>query len=210
MARYVDLDDLDPGDIRDALTMSTAEIEDVLTFGEGLEDLLVGEVLESSKHPDADKLTLTKVNVGGPETLSIVCGAPNVKKGQKVVVIQPGQTLPDGTRIKKTKIRGQASMGMICSERELRLSDEHEGIIVLAPGAKVGKRYIDQADVVDHVLEIDIDPGAGLRSDTRPGNAWRHEDRPIASFGSDDPRPLGRWQGPPGHPADRRHRAAPD
>ena len=155
LSRYVDLDDLEPGDIRDALTMSTAEIEEVTTFGEGLEELLVGEVLETSKHPDADKLTLTKVAVGGPETISIVCGAPNVKKGQKVVVVQPGQALPDGTRIKRTKIRGQASMGMICSERELRLSDEHEGIIVLPPGAKVGKRYIDQVDIVDHVLEID-------------------------------------------------------
>jgi len=155
LRRYVNLDDLSPEEIRDALTMSTAEIEDVTTFAGGLEDLVVGEVLETNKHPDADKLTLCKVDVGGSETLSIVCGAPNVKKGQKVVVIQPGRALPDGTRIKKTKIRGQVSMGMICSERELGLSEEHEGIIVLDKGSKVSKRYIDQVDVTDHVLEID-------------------------------------------------------
>ena len=106
LSRYVDLSDLSPQEIRDALTMSTAEIEDVTTFAGGLEDFLVGEVLQTDKHPDADKLTLCKVAVGDAEPLSIVCGAPNDKKGQKVVVIQPGQVLPDGTRIKKAKIRG--------------------------------------------------------------------------------------------------------
>lgn len=155
LSRYVDLDGLSPEEIRDHLTMSTAEIEDVIPFAGGLEDLVVGEVLETQKHPDADKLTLCQVTVGGAETLSIVCGAPNVETRQKVVVVQPGHVLPDGTRIKKTKIRGQVSMGMICSERELGLSDEHEGIIVLDAGSRVGKRYIDQVDVTDHVLEID-------------------------------------------------------
>ncbi|MHC5072261.1 MAG: YtpR family tRNA-binding protein, partial [Planctomycetota bacterium] len=155
LSRYVDLSDLSPEEIRDALTMSTAEIEEVLTFGGGLQDLVVGEVVEKNKHPDADKLTVCKVDAGGSEALSIVCGAPNVEKGQKVVVVQPGQVLPDGSRIKKTKIRGQVSMGMICSERELGLSEEHEGIIVLAKGCKVGKRYIDQVEITDHVLEID-------------------------------------------------------
>lgn len=155
LGRYVDLDDLSPGELRNHLTLSTAEIEEVEEFGAGLEDLVVGHVVESGRHPNADKLSLNSVDVGEGEPLSIVCGAPNIAAGQKVVVIRPGSTLPDGTKIKKTKIRGAESFGMICSERELGLSEDHGGIMVLDGKTKVGKRFVDAVPVRDHVLEID-------------------------------------------------------
>lgn len=155
LGRYVDLDDQTPEQVRNDLTLSTAEIEEIEEFGAGLEDLVVGHVIESGRHPNADKLSLNSVDVGDGEPLSIVCGAPNVAAGQKVVVIRPGSTLPDGTKIKKSKIRGTESFGMICSESELGLSEDHDGIIVLSDKAVVGKRFVDTVPVRDHVLEID-------------------------------------------------------
>jgi phenylalanyl-tRNA synthetase beta chain len=155
LSRYVDLADQSPEAIRDALTMSTAEIEEIAAFGGGLEDLVVGQVLTRDKHPDADKLSVTTVDVGVGEPVQIVCGAPNVAAGQRVVVIQPGSTLPDGTKIKKSKIRGEVSLGMICSERELGLSEEHDGIIVLDKDYSPGVAFDRVMSVQDHVLEVD-------------------------------------------------------
>jgi len=168
LGRYVDLEGLDPSEVAEDLTRSTAEIEAVLSFGDSLEKILVGEVVEHGKHPGADKLSLCKVDIGGPETLSIVCGAPNVARGQKVAVVRPGVRLPDGTKIKKGKIRGEVSMGMICSERELGLSDEHEGILVLDPKAPVGRPLPEVLPVRDTLLEIDN------KSITHRPDLWGH------------------------------------
>src|ERR1700741_2874051 len=108
----------------------------------GLKGMVIGEVLECEKHPDADRLSLTKVTVGGAEPLSIVCGAPNVAKGQKVVVATVGAKLYPSTgepfEIKKSKIRGALSEGMICAEDEIGLGESHAGIMVLDPAAIVG------------------------------------------------------------------------
>ncbi|MEE2887646.1 MAG: phenylalanine--tRNA ligase subunit beta [Planctomycetota bacterium] len=154
--RYVDLGGQSPEDVRDALTMSTAEVEKITTFGAGLEDLVIGHVLTREKHPDADKLSVCTVDIGaGGEPLQIVCGASNVAADQRVVVIQPGQALPDGTKIKQGKIRGQVSMGMICSESELGLSEEHDGIIVLDKDYSAGVEFSRVVSFLDHVLEID-------------------------------------------------------
>ncbi len=155
LSRYVDLQDLSAEQIRDDLTMSTAEIEGIETFGQAMQGLVVGKVIERVKHPQADKLSLTKVDVGGPELLPIVCGAPNVAAGQRVAVIQPGQVLSDGSKIKKTKIRGEVSLGMIMSERELGLSEEHDGIMVLDTQAKPGTALLEVLPILDQVLEID-------------------------------------------------------
>lgn len=155
LSRYVDLDDQTPEQVRDDLTMSTAEIEDVAVFGGELGDLVVGRVVEHGKHPDADRLSVNKVDVGDGEPLSIVCGASNVAAGQNVVVIKPGGVLPGGHKIKKTKIRGAVSLGMICSERELGLSEEHEGIMVLGDDLRPGAKLVDALPIVDHVLEIE-------------------------------------------------------
>jgi phenylalanyl-tRNA synthetase beta chain len=155
LGRYVDLSDKNPEQILLDLTMSTAEVEGIEAFGAGIEDVVVGHVLTREKHPDADKLSVTTVDVGDGEPRQIVCGAPNVAAGMKVAVVQPGGSLPGGIKIKKTKIRGVESLGMICSERELGLSDAHEGILALPADAPIGARFVDAFPVQDHVLEID-------------------------------------------------------
>ena len=107
----------------------------------GLEGFVVGEVLECSKHPNADKLSCTKVNIGSPEILSIVCGAPNVAAGQKVIVATIGTKIYSGEEvfeIKKSKIRGELSEGMLCAEDEMGMGTSHDGIMVLDPNVKVG------------------------------------------------------------------------
>jgi phenylalanyl-tRNA synthetase beta chain len=109
----------------------------------GMKGLVIGEVIECSKHPDADRLSLTKVNVGNGAPLSIVCGAPNVAAGQKVVVATVGAKLHpvsgEAFEIKKSKIRGQLSEGMLCAEDEIGIGQSHAGIIVLPPDSVVGQ-----------------------------------------------------------------------
>src|SRR5450432_2911931 len=108
----------------------------------GLEGLVIGQVLECSPHPNADKLTLTLVNIVGPEPLSIVCGPPNVAAGQKVVVAPVGATIHpikgEPLTMKVAKIRGVESYGMICAEDEIGLGESHAGILVLDAAAKPG------------------------------------------------------------------------
>jgi phenylalanyl-tRNA synthetase beta chain len=160
IGRHVDLSGIEPKQILADLTMSTAEIEGLERFGDGLECLVVGHVVACAKHPDADKLTVCQVLLGAGAPATIVCGAPNVRQGQKVVVIRPGDSLPSkggkgALKIKVGKIRGVESHGMICSEQELGLSEDHDGIIVLPDNAPVGARFVDVAPVQDWVLEID-------------------------------------------------------
>jgi phenylalanyl-tRNA synthetase beta chain len=129
----------------------------------GLKGLVIGEVLECIPHPNADKLRLTRVNVGGPEPLSIVCGAPNVEAGQKVVVATPGTTIyplkGDPITLKIAKIRGVESHGMICAEDEIGLGESHAGIIVLPSTAKVGTPASSWFQPYsDHLIEIGLTP----------------------------------------------------
>ena len=128
-----------------------------------LQGLVIGEVLTCVDHPNSDHLHLTTVDIGdGNEPLNIVCGAPNVAAGQKVVVATVGTTLYSGDeefKIKRSKIRGEESLGMICSEAELGLSDNHDGIIVLPEDAVVGTPAAEYYDVKsDWVFSIDITP----------------------------------------------------
>ena len=160
LARHVDLSGIEPRQILADLTMSTAEIEGIEPFGQGLECIVVGHVLAREKHPDADKLSVCMVDLGNGAPVQIVCGAANVQKGQKVAVIRPGDSLPDhggkgGLKIKVGKIRGVESHGMICSEQELGLSQDHDGILVLPATAVPGSRLVDVLPVQDWVLEID-------------------------------------------------------
>lgn len=159
VGRYVDLSGITPEQVYDDLTMSTAEVEGLEHYGEGIDEVVVGHVLAREKHPDADKLSVTQVDCGDGETRQIVCGAPNVAAGQKVAVVLPGSKLPTadgGTfKIKKSKIRGQESLGMICSEKELGFSDESDGILVLPEDAPIGAKVVDYLDVRDVVIEID-------------------------------------------------------
>ncbi|HKO22085.1 MAG TPA: phenylalanine--tRNA ligase subunit beta, partial [Candidatus Eisenbacteria bacterium] len=118
--------------------------------------IVVGLVVEKGQHPNADRLSLCSVDIGGPARLSIVCGAPNVAAGQKVAVAQIGSKLPDGTKLRKSKIRGVESEGMICSERELGLSDESQGIWVLPGDPSVGVPLASMAGGSDSILDVEI------------------------------------------------------
>ncbi|MFN9948866.1 MAG: phenylalanine--tRNA ligase subunit beta [Planctomycetota bacterium] len=161
LQRHVDLSGIEPKRILADLTMSTAEIDGLIRFGDGLEPLVIGHVRKREKHPDADKLSVCEVDLGkAGGVVQIVCGAPNVAAGQRVVVIKPGDTLPasggkGALKIKVGKIRGVESQGMICSEAELGLSNENDGILVLPADAPIGERFVDCCDVQDWVFEID-------------------------------------------------------
>jgi len=118
--------------------------------------IVVGLVVEKGQHPNADRLSLCSVDIGGPARLSIVCGAPNVATGQKVAVAQIGSKLPDGTKLRKSKIRGVESEGMICSERELGLSDESQGIWVLPGDPSLGVPLTSVVGGSDTILDVEI------------------------------------------------------
>lgn len=147
-------------ELGDKLTMLGLELEGIVNPFQGIMDIVVGFVAECSQHPDSDHLHICKVDVGG-EILDIVCGAPNVSEGQKVAVAKVGTRLPDGTVIKKAKLRGQPSFGMICSERELGLSDDHEGILALPESADVGHTLVDALGLDTEVLDLSITPNRG-------------------------------------------------
>lgn len=164
LKQYIDTD-LGPQEAADILTSTGLEVEGVEAFEPirgMLAGVVVGHVLGSGKHPDADRLSVTMVDLGGHEA-QIVCGAPNVAAGQKVLVATVGTTLymHDGTSlvIKKSKIRGVESHGMICAEDELGLGQGHDGILVLDPDAPVGLPAADFLKLTsDHVLEIGLTP----------------------------------------------------
>ena len=142
----------------DRLTMLGLELEDIVRPFDAIADIRVGHVVECVPHPDSDHLHCCKVDAGQGELLDIVCGAPNVAAGQKVPVALVGTRLPDGMSIKKAKLRGQPSMGMICSERELGLSDAHDGILVLPEDLLPGARLVDALQLDREVLDISITP----------------------------------------------------
>lgn len=165
LKEYIDLD-MDRDALADLLTDIGLEVEGVSTYESvkgGLEGIVVGAVKTVEQHPDADRLKVTRVDVGGTEDLQIVCGAPNVAVGQKVPVAVVGTTLygDDGSsfQIKKAKLRGVASVGMICAEDELGLGDDHDGILVLSPEVSVGKPLSDYYPVQrDTIFEIGLTP----------------------------------------------------
>jgi len=144
--------------LADKLTMLGLEVEEIIRPFAAIEQVLVGRVLTCEKHPQADTLTLCSVDIGQAAPLAVVCGAPNVAVGQLVPVAPVGATLPNGLSIKKSKIRGAVSEGMICAEDELGLGDDHAGIMVLAPGATPGQRLVDALGLDDVVLDVSITP----------------------------------------------------
>ncbi|MCP3932515.1 MAG: phenylalanine--tRNA ligase subunit beta [Bacteroidetes bacterium] len=156
---------LSPDEVSELLTSIGLEVEgmvEVESIKGGLKDIVVGHVIECGKHPNADKLSLTKVSIGKGDDLQIVCGAPNVAEGQKVLVAPVGTTLytPKGEwTLKKGKIRGAFSEGMICAEDELGLGDDHNGIIVLPEDVPTGTLAKDYYKVeTDHVYDIGLTP----------------------------------------------------
>ncbi len=155
---YIDIDDLTVDEIVDKLTTSGSEVDEVIDKGKELENIVVGYVEEVKKHPNADRLSVCKVT-DGTETYDVVCGAPNVAENQKVAFAKVGAIIPNGKfEIKKAKIRGEKSMGMICAEDELGISDDHEGILILDENIKVGEPISKVLKLDDVVLDIAITP----------------------------------------------------
>ncbi|OGY41285.1 MAG: phenylalanine--tRNA ligase subunit beta [Candidatus Buchananbacteria bacterium RBG_13_39_9] len=136
------------------LTMATAEVESIKNQAESLQGVIVGEILEIKKHPNADKLYLAIVDIGKAK-LNIVCGAPNVREGQKVPVATIGAVLPNGMKIEKVKVRGTESSGMLCAEDELGLGKDHTGILILDKNFKVGEPLSRVLGLDDVIYEIE-------------------------------------------------------
>ncbi len=155
---YIDLSGISTTEIADKLTMSGLEVEDVIDQNEIYKDFIVGFVKDKKKHPNADKLSLCTVS-NGKEDYQVICGAPNVDAEQKIVFAPIGTIIPKGNfKIGKAKIRGIESFGMICSEAELELSDDHSGIMVLSNGVKEGTPITEALSLNDVIFEIGITP----------------------------------------------------
>ncbi|HEU4364636.1 MAG TPA: phenylalanine--tRNA ligase subunit beta [Candidatus Krumholzibacteria bacterium] len=157
LRRYVDVS-VDATTLAHDLTMHGIKVERLVTAGLTERLVVVGHVLSRAQHPAADRLSVCTVDVGAPEPLEIVCGAPNVAAGQRVAVALSGAKLPNGVKIRKSKIRGVASNGMICSQVELGLGAESGGIIVLPADTKIGAVLADVLGDSDATLELEVTP----------------------------------------------------
>ncbi|MDG1268796.1 MAG: phenylalanine--tRNA ligase subunit beta [Candidatus Marinimicrobia bacterium] len=155
LKRFVDFDS-SASELADKLTMRGFESEVVTDFS-SFDHIVVGEVKSAEKHPDADKLKVCMVS-DGKETYNVVCGAPNVDKGQKIVFAKVGAVLPGDFKIGKAKIRGVESFGMICSERELGISEEHEGIMVLDDSCKIGAKIDTILGETYDAIDVEVTP----------------------------------------------------
>ncbi|MFX3674532.1 MAG: phenylalanine--tRNA ligase subunit beta [Paenisporosarcina sp.] len=163
LAEYIDTKGLAPADLAEKITRSGIEVDAVIDRSHGMTNVVVGHVLERVKHPEADKLSICQVDVG-EEVTQIICGAPNVAAGQKVIVARPGAVLPGGMKIKKAKLRGEESNGMICSLQELAIEGKlvpkayAEGIYVLPADTQPGADALEVLGLNDTVLELGLTP----------------------------------------------------
>jgi phenylalanyl-tRNA synthetase beta chain len=151
---------VNPSVSRDALshqiTMAGLEVDGIDAVAADFSGVIIGEVVECGQHPDADKLRVTKINVGGDELIDIVCGAPNCRLGLKVAVAMVGAVLPGDFKIKKAKLRGQPSMGMLCSYGELGMDIESDGIIELPQDAPLGVNVREYLQLDDAIIDVDL------------------------------------------------------
>jgi phenylalanyl-tRNA synthetase beta chain len=137
------------------------EVDEIAIEGAGLDGVVVGEVLEVSRHPDADRLSVCQVSTGGKKTVEVVCGAPNVEQGMKSPFAAAGLTLPNGVELRQAEIRGIVSSGMLCSAIELGLGDESDGIISLPADAPAGMALTELLALPDAVIDLDLTPNRG-------------------------------------------------
>src|SRR6266567_1076182 len=147
---------LDAREVAEQLTMHVAAVDAVVPLHQDLGDVLIGRVLEVKKHPNADRLSLCRVDAGGAEPVDVVCGAPNVQAGKTYPYAPIGATLPGGVKLERRKIRGVESNGMLCSAKELGLGEDHAGILELDTTAPPGSRFLDVVPVADHQIVIDV------------------------------------------------------
>lgn len=164
LKQYIELADLTAQEVAEKLTRSGVEVDLVHSMNKGVKNIVVGKVLECSRHPEADKLSLCQVDIGEDEPVQIVCGAANVAKDQYVVVAKVGARLPGGMKIKRAKLRGQTSEGMICSLQELGFEGRvvakefSEGIFAFPTEMTPGQDAIEVLNLDDEVLELDLTP----------------------------------------------------
>lgn len=156
LKEFVDFD-LNPEELSHRLTMAGLEVDGMEKVGEGLDSVVVARLASVDPHPEADRLTLCQVETGS-ETLQVVCGAKNHKAGDLVALAQVGSVLPGNFKIKRSKIRGRESLGMLCSEKELGLAEEAEGILILPPGSPVGEPVFDILKLKDVRFELGLTP----------------------------------------------------
>src|SRR5262252_6353293 len=159
LREFVDLPE-DPEDIADLLTRAGVETENIETRGASIDKVIVSQIVASSRHPNADRLTVCEVDDGSGTKCQIVCGATNYKVGDKVPLALPGTKLPNGTEIRKSKLRGVESEGMLCSPIELGLGEDASGLLILSPDAKVGAPIADLFPA-DTILDVEITPNRG-------------------------------------------------
>ena len=157
LKQYIDLDGIEINEMENALTMIGQEVEKIEIAGSNLENVVTAKIIEKEMHPDSDHLTVCKVD-NGKEILQIVCGASNHKAGDKVVLAQIGAKLSEDFVIKKGKIRGKESCGMLCSEVELGIGSDKDGIIILPEDAPIGVPFKDYLGINDTVFELEITP----------------------------------------------------
>ena len=156
LKNFIDLD-ASPEEIEYKLTLSGSEVENIEVLGSDLDRVVVGEIGKIEKHPQAEKLSICQVNIG-TEIKQIICGASNIRIKQKVPAALIGATLPNGLRIEKATLRGIDSHGMICSEKELGLGEDSQGIMILDSGLKVGQKLADALDLNDFIFDVDLTP----------------------------------------------------
>lgn len=149
---------IDSAALSEQITMAGLEVDGVDAVAGAFHGVVVGEVTECGQHPNADKLRVTKINIGGERLLDIVCGAPNCRQGLKVAVATVGAVLPGDFKIKAAKLRGEPSEGMLCSFSELGIADDHSGIIELPQDAPVGSDIRQYLQLDDNTIEISVTP----------------------------------------------------
>lgn len=150
------------------MTLHTVEVENITDQAKKFDKVVVGKILELSRHPNADRLQLTKIDVGGKDVLNIVCGASNIEVGFLVPVAMIGAVLPNGLEIKEALVRGEKSEGMLCAPDELGLGDDHSGILILSSSAKVGQSFAKHLKLDDTIFEVDN------KSLTNRPDLWSH------------------------------------
>src|ERR1700723_3124713 len=153
--------DAAPDELAAQLTMAGLEVESLSEVAPPFSGVVVGQVLQAGRHPDAEKLSLCQVTTDGENRLQIVCGAKNVRPGLKVAVAMVGAKLPNDVQIKRATLRGQESNGMLCSARELGLGDEHAGILELPDSLAINQELRAALDLDDVMLEVNATPNRG-------------------------------------------------
>jgi phenylalanyl-tRNA synthetase beta chain len=155
LKEFISLSNISPEEIKDKLTSHTVEVEGIVNQKDQFKNVVIAEITEIKKHPQADKLQIAIVKTDSEDNIKVVCGAPNIAVGQLVPLAKIGAILPNGLEIKKTEIRGEESNGMLCAEDELGLGNNHDGIMILDKKAKLGQNIAEYLELNETILEVD-------------------------------------------------------